>query len=554
MSIISSAPAAHLLLAAVLIASADGALGQGDDCASASAITGVGTFAFNNAANTTSSFSGGTCTSSIQRDVFWSWTAPAAGDYQFDTFGTSFDTNMSVHAGGDCNANCLGSNNDVGQQLQSQVQVLGVQAGDELLIQVGSFLLFAGAGQMNVSQIGDPCAGLGEDGFEPNDSCANRHVLSPGVHTDLFVTHNDPDYFGVLVQPGERLEVSVVAQNPGDVDLVLFDSGCSWITADGVSVGYTHVGNTPGILVVGASLDNSGSQVPCAQYDLDIQVSDDPCLGLADDAYEDHDSCNTALRLSNGTYTGFHVNLWDKDFLEFCVPAGSTVNVDALFPHALGDVDMFLLADWSFPCGIGPAGTTLAEGTSINDNESLSWTNNGNQSQRCYLEISMWHLSDSSCNDYDLVISGVEHCFLGSEFCGPAPDNSAGHPGVVTARGSTNVADNHVVLVASNLPDGVFGYFLVSQGQGVLNNPAGSWGHLCLAGAHPIGRLNDTASIGFTQGGRFEVPIDLTRLPEPPGYTAVQAGETWNFQAWHRDNVGGQPGSNFTNALAIPFN
>lgn len=548
-----SAPAAPLLIAVALIATCDSALAQGDDCSAPTPIGGAGTFAFDNAPATTSGFTGGSCTANIQRDVFWRWTAPQSGDYQFDTFGTSFDTRMSVHAGPDCNATCVGSNDDAGQSPQSRVQVLGIQAGEQLLVQVGSFFTFAGPGQMNISQINDPCAGLAEDSFEPNDICSSPRQMGPGTYTNLFVSQTDPDFYGVVLQPGERLDASIVGQVAGDVDLRIYDSGCGLITSGGTSVGYTHVGSSARTLRVEAYLDTTTNQVPCALYDLNIQVALDPCLSQADDAFEDYDTCYTALPLADGTWTGFHVDRWDKDFFEFCVPAHSTVTIDALFPHSQGDVDMFLWADWAFPCGIGIAGITLAEGTSIDDNEVVSWTNNGNNSQRCYLELNIWQGSDSSCNDYDLVIQGADLCFLGSSFCGPAQDNSAGRPGKITARGSLRAADNNITLVASDLPDNIFGFFLVSRGQGLVMNPAGSWGHLCLGGSQPIGRLNGASSIGFSQGGRFEVPIDLTRIPEPPSTSAVQAGESWNFQAWHRDTVAGQAGSNFTDGLQITF-
>ena len=34
---------------------------------------------------------------------------------------------------------------------------------------------------------------------------------------------------------------------------------------------------------------------------------------------------------------------------------------------------------------------------------------------------------------------------------------------------------------------------------------------------------------------------------------SIAAGETWNFQTWHRDSVGGIATSNFTNGLAVTF-
>ncbi len=52
-------------------------------------------------------------------------------------------------------------------------------------------------------------------------------------------------------------------------------------------------------------------------------------------------------------------------------------------------------------------------------------------------------------------------------------------------------------------------------------------------------------------GGNFTIQVDLTSIPANPPHTVV-AGETWNFQAWFRDNVGG-PTSNFTDAVSVLF-
>ena len=37
------------------------------------------------------------------------------------------------------------------------------------------------------------------------------------------------------------------------------------------------------------------------------------------------------------------------------------------------------------------------------------------------------------------------------------------------------------------------------------------------------------------------------------GAVAVVAGETWNFQGWHRDAVGGSATSNFTQGVSVTF-
>ncbi|MDC1043609.1 hypothetical protein OAQ71_00120 [bacterium] len=36
-------------------------------------------------------------------------------------------------------------------------------------------------------------------------------------------------------------------------------------------------------------------------------------------------------------------------------------------------------------------------------------------------------------------------------------------------------------------------------------------------------------------------------------FPSIQAGETWNFTAWHRDAVGGTTTSNFTDGLEVVF-
>ncbi|MEM9383309.1 MAG: hypothetical protein AAGB93_25430, partial [Planctomycetota bacterium] len=53
--------------------------------------------------------------------------------------------------------------------------------------------------------------------------------------------------------------------------------------------------------------------------------------------------------------------------------------------------------------------------------------------------------------------------------------------------------------------------------------------------------------------GSISLPIDLTMVPQPNGFVAVQAGETWNFTAWFRDQVMGSSTSNFAQGVEIVF-
>jgi len=111
---------------------------------------------------------------------------------------------------------------------------------------------------------------------------------------------------------------------------------------------------------------------------------------------------------------------------------------------------------------------------------------------------------------------------------------------------------NSFSVAAASLPLSTFGYFLTSRTQGNVSQPGGSQGVLCLGGA--IGRFVGPGQVQNTgASGSISIPVDLLALPTPTGPVAAMAGQTWNFQAWHRDSLGGVATSNFTTGLAVQF-
>ena len=116
---------------------------------------------------------------------------------------------------------------------------------------------------------------------------------------------------------------------------------------------------------------------------------------------------------------------------------------------------------------------------------------------------------------------------------------------------NNNAPTNDFTLWASLLSQRSFGFFQTSVTQGLTVKPGGSQGNLCLGGS--IGRYVGPGQImnsGST--GSFTLVLDLNAVPTPTGYVAVQPGDTWNFQAWHRDANPG-PTSNFTDAVSVTF-
>ena len=160
--------------------------------------------------------------------------------------------------------------------------------------------------------------------------------------------------------------------------------------------------------------------------------------------------------------------------------------------------------------------------------------------------------------DLDEIVIGPEVQF--TPFCDPLP-NSTGLPCVLAGTWQPYVGGG-VHLAASQGPPGVFGYFLIGSSvdaTGVLL----SQGRLCLdtQPPHALGRYNllgtDRNSTGgfdgqgnfqnfvgtATTGFGFDVPDTLPF----PGAPSLQAGQSWHFQLWYREQATGD--SNFSGGL-----
>lgn len=139
---------------------------------------------------------------------------------------------------------------------------------------------------------------------------------------------------------------------------------------------------------------------------------------------------------------------------------------------------------------------------------------------------------------------------LGDNYCGPGNPNSTGSPGTILATGSDVAADMDLTLTACNLPPGNVCLFIASANQGLIQPPR-SCGNLCLMGPD-IARFKFDAAI-VDDNGKCSLDVDpfvvLTNPPQP-----ILAGQTWYFQAWHRDaGAGPDCNNNFTDAVCITF-
>ncbi|MEM9381825.1 MAG: hypothetical protein AAGB93_17855 [Planctomycetota bacterium] len=157
-------------------------------------------------------------------------------------------------------------------------------------------------------------------------------------------------------------------------------------------------------------------------------------------------------------------------------------------------------------------------------------------------------------NDDGIYWSGRAYLYTavgpyGTEYCGPAATNSTGASARTRAFGNVTVSRNEFELRADRLPPQAFAFFLASRTQGLVNNPGGSQGNLCLGGA--IGRVLDSAQ-NSGPAGEIRFMLDLTAIPQPMGAAAAFPGDTWNFQAWYRD-ANPSATSNYSTGLEVVF-
>lgn len=135
--------------------------------------------------------------------------------------------------------------------------------------------------------------------------------------------------------------------------------------------------------------------------------------------------------------------------------------------------------------------------------------------------------------------------------CAAVP-NSTARAGVLEVTGDQLVPSGALALTAHSLPPGVACLFIASRAAALVPQPGGSAGNLCLGGS--IGRFLRPGQLGFADAaGLRSLEVDPTAFPQGAGTISAQPGETWVFQAWHRDVIGGTATSNFTDAAALLF-
>lgn len=399
----------------------------------------------------------------------------------------------------------------------------------------------------------------GEDSFEDNDTCGTaRRITAPFSAAGLAVYKLDNDYYSLRIPPGEELKVDLFfSHQTADVDLFVYDlngacGGLLTYLANSTSsnndedITWLNTGSTP-LDVAIKVLVFPGSIAQCNNYDMQVTVAApvDPCDPVvSDDPFEDNDSCMSAFPTPAGLTLGLWASRDDPDFWSFTVQPGEAVDAQIYFSDVRSDLDIFLY-DAAGPCGGGFGTGELASGFTQNDDERIIWSNTGSVARNLILHVDVF--DNGSCNNYDMEVE-IAGGGIGTNYCLAAP-NSTGVVGLISAAGTTSLGQNDMRISAKQLPPNSFGFFLNSRMQGFVPNAGGSEGNLCLSGS--VGRFNSQI-LNTGGGGRIAISVDLAALPQPMGVISATAGETWHFQAWHRDvSASGTTTSNFSNGIRV---
>lgn len=550
-----------------------------DDCNGAIPVaTGVTMF------DTTGAAAGAAspCVFGDQNDLWYSYTAAGAGGLTISLCGSGYDTALEVFTG-DCGSLTSVACNDDTCGLQSEVAFTQIP-GTEYLIKIGGFNGATGAGMMTVTDVtgvlNDECTGampLGEGLSGPFDTTmASNSSAWPCAGTsgpDIWFTYTpqtDGDFTISTCAAGTDYDTAIELFSGDCGSLTSLEcnddtTGCTASTQLVSAITYCGAAGTTYTFRLGGFSTNTG------MAEIEITGAPEPT------------NCATTIFASNNSGSVGGAVFFDATFAQDVVitrlatntsgAVGTAINADVYTTPGTSvgaeqDISLWTLvgsvggssAGFNNPSWMSGAPITIGAGTvgmaiiAVDYGHQYTNGNGTNQSAASAdgvitLSLGQGQNVPFSSGVFSPRVWNGSLCHdvnIGTDYCA-GTNNSTGAPGVLIASGSDCVSIDSLTLIGTNLPANAFGFFLTSQTQDMV---AAGQGFICLGS--PIGRGVGGAILNSGAGGVMAVTTNLM-LPQPSGAVQVMAGETWNFQLWTRDSVGGMATSNTTNATAVTF-
>ncbi len=353
-----------------------------------------------------------------------------------------------------------------------------------------------------------PCA---MDRDEANNSDGNAALILPGARNGRNVCLGDEDFYDVILQDGDTLDVDLTFSHAeGDIDVQILGflgiplaSGSS--STDNESVSYTAT--RFGFFTVRVWLTADTGTVLGNPYDMNVSVGSMPPPPpppppiCANDGFEENDSAAAARALTPGTHSGLNVCTGDDDYYAYTLAQGDTMTVNVTFNHAEGDIDARLLDS---------GGTELAVGRSSDSNETFTYTaaSAGTYDLRVHLYADT---GSTPGNPYglDVQVAGAPAGCVADSF---EPNNDIAAATTAPSGTIANLAicENDDDFYAVNLSSGQAATFdaLFANAEGDIDlrlfDPAGTQVASSLT-------VDDNESISYTptQSGTFVVRANL---------------------------------------------
>jgi len=413
----------------------------------------------------------------------------------------------------------------------------------------GSFWLVLES-DLNVSCVG--CEKGIDDGLEPNDECTTAVAVGvPSVVTSLVIDNADDDYYALTVPANTALTARIdFLHVQADVDLVLLADDCTTVLDSSGSmsnvetVDYFNCSGVPVVVVLRVFVFGHNG---CGDYSLTTTLD---AVCATDDLLEPNDNCEQAFPLSLGFTPNLRIKACDEDYYFLDADPGETLSLAIFFSHAVADLDLYLYSDRA-SCGT-PAGI-LAAATSTTNDEFITWANTTGQAQSYVMFVDFFAAGSANCATYPISYTRELSTEIGFQFCS-AQLNSTNRGAHIFATGSDQLLANDVTLGCRYLPNNSNGYFLNNLTNVFVPFPAGSRGHLCIAGGSGVGRFNGNVLNTGPTGGQVSLSINLISIPRPSGFVSIIPGQTWFFQYWYRDEMPVTVAvSNFSDAVGIQF-
>lgn len=242
------------------------------------------------------------------------------------------------------------------------------------------------------------CPGT-DDGFEPNDSCANAQAITLGTHTGLYVEMLDADFYSLTIPANSLVVVECESSVQSDLFLQLMAPDCVQAVStqgagDFLRIEYYYLGSSPITATTHVAVRPT-SPVSCTEYDLTLEVH--PLTDCTvDDGFEPNNSCSEAPLVGPGNYSGLLTK--DADFFAVDVPPGQQLRVRLGFQDLLGDLKLHMMDS---QCN----GLVRFSDSAV-DGELVEWSNRTDVNALVYFIVTPFG-SGTNCNEYSMAIDLV---------------------------------------------------------------------------------------------------------------------------------------------------